>query len=376
MSAPTPLTGGGSSGTKARRAQDIDGGIEEQMRQPQKLRKKDKKLGYVYVVPAIHTASGKKLIKIGVTAEPSVETRLKAITKGLCKNTIDLLPLSESSPEHTQVHLFYEQVEKLAHRELANFRYDFTCRCGTRHEEFFTLDEEVGHMAVERWARFCALRPFTNDWRLKDEWKFHLDQFRERNHSRPSNKQHEKKDDHLGRHQRWESFLASKRSDWYSHRAGVLRNKTWAHRWQLWSLVLAFLLVISTLSWWSSSVFVVTAGFIYGEESTRDSVVDLASLLLDVGFHYLREWSLVSETLTSTADEDEQVEVMDGERGGLYIWDDSEEGAETRDTEQEEAEDEGEDEGEDEEEEEDDEKEDNEDKGEDEEDDRLGEHPN
>ncbi|KAK4159984.1 hypothetical protein QBC43DRAFT_304180 [Cladorrhinum sp. PSN259] len=243
-SAPGSLTGssGISSDTKVKRAQDIDGDIEKQIRQPKKLSKRDKELGYVYVVPAC--INGKEVIKIGYTAETSVDTRLKAIATGGCESTIKILELPSTSPEHTQVHLFYEKVEKLAHMELANFRYNFSCGCSKKHNEFFVVDEEIGHMVVERWARLCALRPFKfhkDHWVLKDEWKFYLDRFRERNHGRLG-KKHEKKDDHISRHQRWESFLDSKRSAWYVHSTVVWVGKIWARRWQMASSVLAVLL--------------------------------------------------------------------------------------------------------------------------------------
>ncbi|KAM7182591.1 hypothetical protein V8F33_014192, partial [Rhypophila sp. PSN 637] len=279
-SAPTPLTGGSisipSSDTKIKSAQDIDGDIEQQIRQPKRLSKRGKELGYVYVLPA--EVDGKRLVKIGHTTEASVNTRIRGITTGRCEGTIRILSRGNASPEHTQVPIFYEQVEKLAHRELANFRHDFVCLCGKRHEEFFAVDEAVGHMVVERWARLCALRqPFDDRLdcaELKDEWEFHLDQFRERNHGRvlpgeQLQQQHEKNDDHVGRHRRWESFLASKRTDWYLHRACVSWGKVWSHRWQIWSSVLATLLVLSTLSRWSLALFIVNAGGVILEESMR-----------------------------------------------------------------------------------------------------------
>ncbi|KAM7211296.1 hypothetical protein V8F06_013328 [Rhypophila decipiens] len=261
-SAPTPLTSGSgvSSGIEVKRAQYIDGDIERQIRHPKKLSKKDKELAYVYVVPA--EIDGKKLIKIGHTTEASVITRIKGIVTGKCCNTIQILPLEDKSREHIQIHLFYEQVEKLAHKELANFRHDFICLCGKRHEEYFAVDEDIGHMVVERWARLCALRPFDKDFALTDKWKFHLKRFRGRNHGRPNEKQHEKEDDHLSRHQRWESFLASNRWHWWLYRTRIFIGKGWTHRWQIWSLVLASLLAIFTRSWWSSYPLFITLGAI------------------------------------------------------------------------------------------------------------------
>jgi hypothetical protein len=330
VSAPPTLTdtgGGGGSDMGPRRAQDIDGDIEKQIRNPSRPNNKNKKLGYVYVMPAVH-ADGQALIKIGFTAGP-VDTRKRSIIGAHCKATVQLLPTSSSSPEDTRVRLFYGQVERLAHHELDNFRFEFACGCGTQHREFFAVNETIGHRVVERWARFCALRPFTREGTLTGEWLFHLDRFGWRNHDRPPRgEQREEIDDHDGRHRRWESFLASKRSDWFVHRAGVLRSKLWTHLWQLWSLTLAFLLFASTLSWSSFVLLVATAGSICGEESMRDLVVDLASLLREVAAHYLKTTTTAADEVEEV-EEIEEVEVLeetDSRGGKLDIWDNSESG--------------------------------------------------
>jgi hypothetical protein len=321
VSAPARFAGPGGGGGRARprRAQDIDGDIEAQIRNPMKPSKRDRKLGYVYVVRAEHIADAKVLIKIGFTAEVSVDKRLRSIISADCAATIRLLPSSEASPEHVRVLVFYKQVEKLAHRELDNFRHDFVCGCGKAHREFFAVDEAVGQRVVDRWARLSALRPWTRDGALTDEWRFYVDRFGGRKHGRPSGEQLKKTDEHVGRHQRWESFLASGRSGWHRHRAGVLLREMWTHRWQLWSVALAFLLVALTPSWPTFSLLVVTAGGVCGEPSARDAVVDLASLVRDVAAHY-------SSTPISTADKDDEVEETYGKGDGLDIWADSETG--------------------------------------------------
>ncbi len=232
----------------------------------------------MYVVPAIH--DGNKIIKIGFTTKASVNTRLNEINSK-CRGTIQFLRPSESSPEHHQVKLFYEQVERLAHTELANFCYSFDCSCKTKHREFFGVGEEIGHMVVARWARFCKLQPFTSDFELKEEWKFHLDRFRERNHGRDG-EELEKMDGHNKRNQRWETFLKSKRSRWHMHRVGVLGTKTWAYRWQLWSLCVASSPVVCKLWWWPFILLLVTAMLVFKDKPARDLAADWAGWLRDV----------------------------------------------------------------------------------------------
>lgn len=189
--------------------------------------------------------------------------------------------------------LYYEQVEQLALKELGNFLYEFKC-CGTKHREYLTVDEEVGHMVVERWARFCEeVRPYGEDFLLKAEWEFHLDRFKGRNHGR-AKEGGERIDDHVGRGKRWEEFFRPRKEDWFKHRAGVWKNKVRENGWQCWSLLLAALLVRSTFSCWASLLLGLTAWFIQREkeEFLQCVVVEVGHLLIDVIVRYF--WPFLS----------------------------------------------------------------------------------
>lgn len=234
----------------------------------------------MYVAPAEH--NGNKIIKIGITTKERVRDRLKAITHR-CGETIRFSQLPSTSPGDTRIELYYRQVEMLAHRELENFKYIFTC-CGTNHREYFKLDENIGRMVVDRWAEFCELRPYTEDWRLKEEWEFYLHQFCKKDFGRVG-KHQEEMHDHQGRSKRWNSFLKSGRWGWFKHRALLLWRMVWAQCGQLTGL-LTVVLGIFWLSTWAQGLLLLIACKIYREAATRKCVDELLSLATDIFIHY------------------------------------------------------------------------------------------
>lgn len=264
VSDPTPRTSGSDSGTKSRNAQDIDGDIETKIRSPGTPHGKNKEKGFVYVETVVHIASKTKLIKIGSTGSVAVKNRLKDILTPKCKDTLQWVELPKPSREQHQVDGFYLLVEALAHKELDHFRYDFVCGCMTRHEEYFRLDPEVGHRVVSRWASFSR-RAFTlvnGQCQLTAEWKFHLDRFRDKRHDRPDpTKPQESMDDHVSRHKRWESLLAS---SWWSY----CWHKASEVRWQAWSIVLAVWLFFETRTPVKFVLLVLTVVFVYLDSSS------------------------------------------------------------------------------------------------------------
>lgn len=237
------------------------------------------------------------IIKIGHTVGPCVEKRIKVI--GATCQSITPQPTSTSdSQEHRQVWLYYEQVEQLAHSELDNFRYEFVCSCKTKHKEYFTVNEEVGRMVVERWARFCEdLQPYGKEdkFSLSEEWRFHLDRFKGRNHGREKEgggRSREKPDDHVDRGKRWESFFASTREPWFMHRAAVVwKNGVCKNGWQLWNLVLAGILAASNFGCLTCFLLGATGAFILREKDARVCVFEVACLPWDVVVHYMRSTS-------------------------------------------------------------------------------------
>ncbi|KAK0750168.1 hypothetical protein B0T18DRAFT_408383 [Schizothecium vesticola] len=262
--------------SRVEHVQEIDGAIEKQIRNPTKHAKKAKNLGYVYVALTEH--DGNKIIKIGSTTQERVKDRLKAI-ECRCGATIRFPQLSSTSPGDTRIEFYYRQVEMLAHRELENFKYIFTC-CGTGHGEYFALDENIGRMVVDRWAEFCELRPYAEDWTLKEEWKFYLDQFCKKDHGR-AGKRPEQMDDHHGRSERWNIFLKSGRWDWFRHRMSLLGGCVLAQCGQLTGLF-TVVLGIFWLSTWTQCFLLLVACVIYHEASTRECLDELVSLGTDI----------------------------------------------------------------------------------------------
>lgn len=142
--------------------------------------------GFVYILTATHNDDNGNtvpLIKIGYTTQ-SVTDRLTALQRACPSLHLQLqtFPLpspstsssittnitttaspssSSSSPSSHHQPSFPTQhprhVERLAHAELARFRYIVPCPdCPHRHKEFFTVDAGVARRVVARWARFCG----------------------------------------------------------------------------------------------------------------------------------------------------------------------------------------------------------------------------
>ena len=201
------------------------------------------------------------------------------------------------------------------------------------------LDEAVARRVVYRWARFCAVqRPFTKDFELKDEWNFHLDRFRERNHGRGVGGKREAWDDHDGRGRRWEEFMASRRSVWFAYKVGMWREEAWKRRWQLWSALQALMLVALLPSWWTGVLLLVTVGGNYVEPPSWELIRDPAS------WYALRDWwssgswesgpSLPSEIVASAIAAKKQVnEGFVGRCVEFLTFSDSKETAETSEVE-------------------------------------------
>ncbi|KAL4763629.1 GIY-YIG nuclease family protein [Aspergillus foveolatus] len=78
------------------------------------------------------------------------------------------------------------RLERLAQRELQNFKYDMQCRCGTEHTEYFWGSKDVGVEVLDFWSEWLQgkgkgelkdLEPYDRSGRLKDFWADRLDLF-------------------------------------------------------------------------------------------------------------------------------------------------------------------------------------------------------
>ncbi|KAK3310803.1 T5orf172 domain-containing protein [Chaetomium strumarium] len=118
------------------------------------------KTGFVYVLAATHK-NGRRLVKIGHTADGDVDKRRKSIER-TCSSDIRFPPPSTTDHHHhhQQIKTYYKLVEQLAHLELRDRCYPIDCACRKRHREYFAVDENVAHRVVRHWIRFCEQRPW------------------------------------------------------------------------------------------------------------------------------------------------------------------------------------------------------------------------
>lgn len=78
------------------------------------------------------------------------------------------------------------RLERLAQRELQNFKCEVQCRCGTPHTEYFWGSKDVGVEVLDFWSEWLQgkgngelkdLEPYDRSGRLKDFWTDRLDLF-------------------------------------------------------------------------------------------------------------------------------------------------------------------------------------------------------
>ncbi|EMR69352.1 hypothetical protein UCREL1_3627 [Eutypa lata UCREL1] len=117
----------------------------------------------------------KRVVKIGVTRGPE-RVRLRQI-QNTCGHA---LVEQQDDPEHEPIALYFK-AEKLIHAELRNFAHGFDCRrCDRWHGEYFDVDAAAAREVVQRWRRFCQLRPYGSDGCLRPFWACRLRGWRKR----------------------------------------------------------------------------------------------------------------------------------------------------------------------------------------------------
>jgi hypothetical protein len=104
------------------------------------------------------------LLKIGKSVD--INKRMNDI-KTKCKVfDISIVPDKQSNSNTS-----YSRLEKLVHCELQNYQHVFEClACGTMHEEWYNVSEEVALQTVQRWRRFIDQVPYDPNGILKDHW--------------------------------------------------------------------------------------------------------------------------------------------------------------------------------------------------------------
>ncbi|RYP17624.1 hypothetical protein DL765_004406 [Monosporascus sp. GIB2] len=208
-------------------------------------------LGNNYIFEVIPKSDpSKRVVKIGVT-RGSEQERLKRI-KSACKHV--LIEDQQDDPEHVPL-LFYLKAEKLIQAELYNFLYDFDCHCGdgsTSHGEYFDIDRATAQEIVQRWRRFCRLRPYGADGRLTPFWDYRL-----RNRKRISSESEESIYDHDKRRQRWERFANPWRIEMVVYDVVSLLVKIWRWKWQVATILQSFYIAFLAYPSYASMVQIV-----------------------------------------------------------------------------------------------------------------------
>ncbi|KAL2198602.1 hypothetical protein P885DRAFT_32284, partial [Corynascus similis CBS 632.67] len=116
--------------------------------------------GCVYISTTSY--NGTTLVKIGSTklnsktAGPDARIKKHQLTCGITFSS----PITQYPCWYLPT-IYYKHVEKLAHAELLDHRYDFHCACRTKHREYFAVDPCIAWHIVKRWVRFCDLEPWS-----------------------------------------------------------------------------------------------------------------------------------------------------------------------------------------------------------------------
>ena len=210
-------------------------------------------MGAVYVLSATH--EGENIVKIGHTVS-SVDQRIKTIER-TCRGTIKF-DRSKIDLHPTRIKLCYGIVEKLAHAELQDSRYNFDCACKTHHREYFKATRETATHVVERWIRFCKAEPWQHagagkNLELKGHWDDRLTSWK-KEHAPPASagepkarreKKRDCQEENKTRRARWDSLVETSRWDWLWYDVRVWSD--WLSRYMWQSLVVVLCVVIRFL---------------------------------------------------------------------------------------------------------------------------------
>ncbi|KAJ9635856.1 hypothetical protein H2199_008209 [Coniosporium tulheliwenetii] len=178
-------------GQQIRTANEIDDDIRTMARKPILGSKAADKtaLGYVYIY---RDPERPNLHKIGYTNKEISERQRWIQAK--CSITLESIPHGLIPVRNA------ERAEKLVHAELRNFRRVFTCKCGTKHREWYEVTEKEALRVVRRWDSFLRQVPYDDNGRLIGLWTKRITIM-------PRPLSGEKPDDHDARHQRWTDVL-------------------------------------------------------------------------------------------------------------------------------------------------------------------------
>lgn len=172
----------------------LDGDIAKLIKDgPTRDRDKEKVNGSIYFYIVKPRSGEVRLLKIGRTEKHPNERRIQI--KGICGH----LEIEEHPRAVARDIAFYGFAERLIHKELSNYQYQWLCDCGTRHREYFQVSEDVAVKVFERWRDFCDQKPWDLSGKILPVWSQRL-----QNRARCRTAEHNF--DHLEFARHWDTF--------------------------------------------------------------------------------------------------------------------------------------------------------------------------
>ncbi|TGJ78651.1 hypothetical protein E0Z10_g10110 [Xylaria hypoxylon] len=210
-------------------SEDVDDRIIEELKkvlpkaQLNKDEKGKEKVGTIYLLEVVPAGDlGQIIQKIGHTTK-SPQARIKDINSQ-CKH---LSTQREVVREGEDIPL-YQRGERLVHAHLDDHLYDFACKCGKAHKEYFRVDTATAEGVIRFWSKFCKSKPYDDDGQLLPFWEHRLQQ---RNKLPYWDDEAPKGLSALeSRRRRWEAFSNPTQSDIYWFWLTVMSAKAWPWR--------------------------------------------------------------------------------------------------------------------------------------------------
>lgn len=220
----------------------LDADIEQLIKDgPKRDKGKEKENGSIYLYRAKPRGSELWLLKIGRT-QKHVKERLAQI-KGACGH----LEMEEHTKAVARDIPFHGFAEKLIHAELSNYQHQWLCDCGTRHREYFLVDEDIAVKVFERWRDFCQERPWARDGKILPKWARRL-----QNRAKFSGE--DRDFDHQEFARRWTAFAAPMSFERFLSDAVHIWKLAFPNRWLIISLAeLLTIVCTSRHTFWAST---------------------------------------------------------------------------------------------------------------------------
>ncbi|KAF4874947.1 hypothetical protein CGCSCA1_v005771 [Colletotrichum siamense] len=206
---------------------------------------REQQIGNIYLFKVKSATTDVELLKIGRTQKPA-ETRRKQI-KGVCQH----IHIEEHRRAVAEMIDFHGYAEKLVHTELANFQHQWVCSCGTSHQEYFDVREDLAVEVFTRWRDFCKQKPWAPDGKILPAWEQRL-----ANKPKFGGDDHEPDHWELAKH--WRRFTSPIAVERIASDAIRVWKDLFPERWQFVAIAeLLTIICVSPISFWVTTWAVV-----------------------------------------------------------------------------------------------------------------------